>query len=207
MDKNQFEKHIAPILTYVGTIGASIMCVAYIIIVLTLIYGFKTESMLMITVFAVVNAAVGFCIMQFLKIQGQSFAKELPENKEVLQKYYETKTKDKKFHSMTYYWITSVIKDVFIKCVTLAISSIGVIYIVIEGSRDYKLILLALVNLLLFICFGILSLNKAYEFFNNKHIPFIKEQLKQVSHEQVEKEKKEECLISETKNLETCKNK
>lgn len=207
MDRNIFEKKIAPILTYIGTIGAIIMSVAYIVVVMVLIFGFKAEGLLMITVFAVVNAAVGFCIMQFLKVQGQSWAKDLPENKEVLQQYYNTKTKDKKLHSMTYYWVTSVIKDVFIKAATLAISTIGVIYLVIEGSRDYTLILLAVVNLLMFVCFGLLSLNKAYEFFNNVHIPYIKEQLKQVSHEEVEKEKKEECLTLETENSETCKSK
>lgn len=184
---NTFELKIAPILTYVGTIGATLMCIAYIVVVMVLIFGFKAEGLLMITVFACVNAAVGFCVMQFLKVQGQSFARELPENKAILDEYYNTKTKDKKLHSMTYYWITSVAKDLFIKCLTLAVSTIGVIYIVIEGSRDYSLILLAVVNLLMFICFGLLSLSKAYNFFNNVHIPYIKEQIKQVSQKEPEK--------------------
>lgn len=185
--KRVFELKIAPILTFVGTIGATLMCIAYIVVVMVLIFGFKAEGLLMITVFACVNAAVGFCVMQFLKVQGQTFARELPENKAILEEYYNTKTKDKKLHSMTYYWVTSVAKDLLVKCLTLAGSTIGVIYIVVEGSRDYSLILLAVVNLLMFICFGLLSLSKAYNFFNNVYIPYIKEQIKQVSQKEAEK--------------------
>lgn len=100
--------------------------------------------------------------------------------------YYNTKTKDKKLHSINFYWTTSIIKDVFTKVLTLAGSAIGVIYIVIQGSNDYSLILLAVVNLLLFISFGLLGLNSAYKFYNNKHIPFLKEKIAEM-----QKEKKE----------------
>jgi len=177
MEKNTFEKRIQPILNYIGTIGAVLMSIAYIVIVFILINGFKAEELLQVTVFAIVNAAVGFCIMQFLKIQGVSFAEHLPENEAIIKEYYNTKTKDKKAHSITYYWITSITKDVFIKCLTLGASTVGVIYIVIKGSGDYTLLGMAFVNLIMFICFGLLSLNKAYNFYNNMHIPYLKEQL------------------------------
>ena len=78
------ERKILPILNYIGIIGAVIMAIAYIVIVFVLINGFKAEALLQTTVFACVNAAVGFIIMQFLKYQGESFAKMLPENKEIL---------------------------------------------------------------------------------------------------------------------------
>lgn len=185
-----FEKKIKPVLTYVGLIGAIICSIAYIISVFVLINGFKVDKVLHTTVFAIVNAIVGFVIMQFLKYQGTSFAKELPANKEIVDKYYNTKTKDKKLHSIKYFWITTVIKDALIKCGTLAITTFGVIYIVIQGSNDYNLMLLAVVNLLMFICFGFLSLVKAYDFFNQMHIPYIVEQLniKQKQESQKEKE-------------------
>ena len=53
----------------------------------------------------------------------------------------------------------------------------GVIYIVIQGCNDYNLLLLALVNLVMFICFGLLALNKAYDFYNDRHIPYIIDQI------------------------------
>jgi len=168
-----------PVLQYVGAIGAGIMSVAYIILVFVLINGFRAETTLKTTVFAIVNAGVGFVIMQFLKYQGVSFAEQIEENKKILEEYYGTKTKDKKNHSMTYFWITSVVKDVFVKCSSLAITTVGLIYIVIQGSKDYNLILLAIVNLFMFICFGFLSLVKAYKYFNRVYIEYIKEQLKE----------------------------
>jgi hypothetical protein len=35
----------------------------------------------------------------------------------------------------------------------------------------------------MFICFGFLSLVKAYDFFNNNHIPFILKQLKEAEND------------------------
>lgn len=173
-----FETKLLPILTYVGAIGAGLMCIAYIICVFVLIRGFKVNDLLQIGVFSVVNALVGFVIMQFLKVQGISFAKTLEVNKPIIKEYYESKTKDKKIRSIKFYWITSVIKDIFIKVLTLAISTVGVIYIVVQGNNDYNLLWLALVNLIMFICFGFLTMSNAYDFFNNQHIAYMKEQLK-----------------------------
>ncbi len=169
-----FEKKIQPLLEYVGAIGASFMVVAYIITVFILINGFSAHRLFQTTIFAFVNALVGFIIMQFLKIQGISFAENIPENKKVIEQYYLTKTKDKKPHSIKYYWLVSVIKDIFTKVLTLAITTIGMIYIVIEGSNDWNMLSIALVNLIMFICFGFLSLNRAYNFYNNEHIPYMK---------------------------------
>lgn len=177
MNKNLFETKLKPLLQYIGTIGAVSMGVAYVITVLILIEGFKVNAFVDIGIFAVVNAAVGFIIMQFLKIQGIAFAKNLPENKEILTDYYNTKTHDKKAHSIKFYWIISIIRDLIEKAFSVGIATFGLIYIVVEGCKDYNLLWLALVNLILFTCFGLLSLNSAYDFFNERHIPFIKEQL------------------------------
>jgi hypothetical protein len=49
--------------------------------------------------------------------------------------------------------------------------------LVIQGSNDYNLLFLAVVNLLMFVCFGFISLVNAYDFYNNKHVPYMKEQL------------------------------
>lgn len=193
-NRSFLERKILPVLNYIGIIGAVIMAIAYIVIVFVLINGFKAEALLQTTVFACVNAAVGFIIMQFLKYQGESFAKMLPENKEIVDRYYKTKTKDKKVHSIKYFWVTTVIKDIIVKCATLGATTIGIIYIVIQGSNDYNLLLLALVNLLMFVCFGFISLNGAYEFYNNKHVPYMIEQLnKEIKQEVEEPQEIKEC--------------
>lgn len=199
-EKNLFEKKIAPILTYVGAIGATLMCIAYIIVVFVLIIGFKGQNIQQTIIFATVNAAVGFIIMQFLKIQGISFAKSLPYVKEIIKEYYYNKTKDKKLRSIKFYWIDSVTKDVLIKAFTVGATTCGLIYIVIQGSNDYNLLLLAAVNLVMFICFGLLSLNGAYEFYLNKHVPYMLDQINK-------RKEKEECSDLETSNSEIYKNK
>lgn len=174
-----FDRIVKPILKYIGLIGAIIMSVVYIAIVVILITGFKTHELKDDIIFALINAAVGLIIMQFLKIQGISFAKEIPENKTVLTLYYNIKTKDKKFHSIKYYWTKSILIDILIKGITITVTTIGIIYIVIQGMHDYALLLLAAVNLVMFICFGMVALSNAYDFFNNNHIPYIKEILKE----------------------------
>ena len=112
MNETTFEKKIAPILNYIGIIGATLTSIAYIIGVFVLIKGFEYHQKTQTVIFAVVNALVGLIIMQFLKVQGTAFAKTLEKNKKVIEEYYATKTKDKKNHSLTFFWITSVIKDV-----------------------------------------------------------------------------------------------
>ena len=196
--KSFFEKKIQPILQYVGVIGATLMSIMYIITVVILIIGFKAQSIQNTIVFAIINAIVGLIIMQFLKIQGISFAKNLPENIEIIKQYYNTKTKDKKIQSIKYYWISSLIKDFISKGLSVAFTTAGIIYIVIVGSNDYTLLLLALVNLILFICFGLLALNNAYEFYNNKHVPYMQEMIKN----KITKKEIEKCLQSMVKNLE-----
>lgn len=192
MNKNIFETKIKPVLSYVGAIGAGLMCIAYIIVVFVLIRGFQATVIFNTLLFAAVNAIVGFVIMQFLKIQGISFAKLIPENDKIIKDYYSTKTKDKKPHSLQFYWTTSIIKDIFTKCISVAITSAGLIYIVIQGSNDWNLLLLAIVNLIMFICFGFLALVNAYEFFNNKFIPYMKEKI-----DETKTEIKEDVAVAE----------
>ena len=95
------------LLKYIGIIGASISSIAYIFVVLVLINGFKVENNTQTLVFAIVNALVGFVILCFLKVQGEIFAKNLPENN---RKY-----KDLLIHRKDY--VHSELDDLFIECV------------------------------------------------------------------------------------------
>lgn len=194
--KTTFEATVKPMLTYVGTIGAIMSAIAYIVLVCVLIFGFKAQSLTQTITFAIANGVAGIVIMQFLKIQGISFAKTLEDNKKTLTEYYNTKTKDKKTHSITYYWTTSLIKDIGIKALSMVMMTTSVIYIVIEGNRNYLLLAMAIVNLLMFMCFGLLSLSNAYDFFNEQQIPYIKERLAEYYAEQ-ERAKREAEEIPE----------
>ena len=182
MNKEVFERKIKPILTYIGAIGAVLTSLAYIILILVFIKGFEFKQTTQTIVFAIINAAVGLIIANFLKYQGISFAKELPENEAIIKQYYALHTKDKKNHNLTFFWITTVIKDICNKGIGVAVSTAGLIYIVIVGSNDWSLMLMAIVNLILFVCFGLLSLNKAYDYFNNVYVNYMKEQINAIKN-------------------------
>lgn len=199
ISRNFFESKIKPILTYVGTIGAVLTGIAYMALVWILIFGFSAHNVVQTLLFAIVNGAIGFIIMQMLKVQGTDFAKTLPDNKVILDEYYSSKTKDQKLRSIKYYWITSVIKDIVFKALTITITTAGMIYIIIEGSNDYVLLLLAFVNLMMFFCFGLLSLSSAYDFFNTRHMAYIKEQLRLLKEEANESKLLNELFEEDTK--------
>lgn len=182
MDKNIFEKKIKPALMYIGGIGAIFTSVAYMIMVVVLIKGFKYQQTTQTIVFALANAGVGLIITCFLRYQGTSFAKSLPENQKIITDYYANKTKDKKNHSLRYFWIINVAKDIVLKGLTVAASTLGLIYIVLVGSNDWSMIGIAIVNLILFICFGLLALNQGYEYYNNIYVNYMKEQLNNSSN-------------------------
>ena len=189
MKKEVFENKVKPILTYVGAIGAILTSCAYIILMIVLIEGFHYEQTKQAVLFAIVNAIVGLIIANFLKYQGLTFAKELPENEEIVKEYYSTKKKKKKPHSLEYFWVTSIIKDIITKGCTVAISTTGLIYIVIVGSNDWNLMLLALVNLILFICFGLIALNKGYDYYNNTYVNYMKEKIDEANKKTMDKGK------------------
>ena len=197
--KTLFEDKIKPILTYVGTIGAIAMAVAYIVLMFVMVLGFKAQSDLSQAItFSVVNAVVGFIIMQLLKVQGIDFAKQ--QHHKLLERYNKMRValnppKKKKFHTMTHFWVSTVIKDALIKGLAVIISTSCIIYIVVEGSQDYNMLLLSVVNLIMFACFGLLSLVKAYDFYNEDYVPYMEEELthyEQKQREETEEEQREQ---------------
>ena len=172
--KKSVQDVILNALKYIGFIGAGILIVAYIAVIMVFIEGLKVMTSTQDILFACVNGVIGLLIMQMLKVQGESFAKHLPENKKIADEYYNTKTKDKKLRSMKFYWLTSTIKDFIFKAGSIVFTTAGIIYIVIEGTHDYGLLLIGIINALLFLCFGLIALSSTYEFYNNHHVPYMK---------------------------------
>lgn len=84
---------------------------------------------------------------------------------------------------MKYFWAKSITGDAIGKALTVGLTTAGIIYIVVEGSQDYSLLLLGVVNLLMFACFGLISLVKAYDFYNNNYIPYIQERINEIEAE------------------------
>ena len=72
------------------------------------------------------------------------------------------------------------------KGITVVATTFGLIYIVIVGSNDWSLMFLAVVNLILFICFGLLALNGAYDYYNNTYVNYMKEKIDETKTQNVD---------------------
>lgn len=166
-------------LEYTGFIGSAISALAYIIVTLVIVLGFETAiDMQKQLLFSAIGAFTGLMMTFFLRGQGVIFAKKEPESKKVMNEYYEKINKKKtikQLHTIKHYIIWQTIFDIFSKGATLAASTYFLLYIFMEGSGDLALIFLAVANILMFTCFGLVALSKAYDKYLDEHIPAIKE--------------------------------
>lgn len=203
-----FEKKIKPLLQFVGAFGAGILSVLYMIVISILIVGLKAHTWDQILMFALINAVFGVLITVFLREQGRLFARNIPENDAVVREYYQLQQRQKKYKSLKSYIITSTATDIIGRAGGVALGTLGVMWVVIQGTQDWMMGILAIVNLFLFICLGLLALASMYDFYNTQWVPRMKYEieLRQTKKIKFEKEIKK-CLNSMEKNLETLKNK
>lgn len=165
------------ILLWVGTAGAAIFSIAYLIIIMVLINGFEVEMQLtqMIGV-AILGWVTGTMISVMLRGQGIAFASNDPDSKKVMNDYYKAinKTKTvKQLRTIKWYILWGTLSDIFIKGITTAMSTFFVMYIFIEGNGNWGLLGMAFSNLFMFISFGLIAMSKGFDKYMNEHIPAI----------------------------------
>lgn len=167
------------VLNNIGFIGAVLAAIADIVLVIIFVVGIRIDIQLnSIILFSVVNALTGLLINILLRYQGQKYAEI--ENEELLNKFYEKKVKEEKDPiSMSMWQLIEGIKDFLIKGLTTSFSIFGIIYISIEGSKNPIQILITLVSLILFSCFGLISMNSSYYRFLNIQVPYMKKKIKE----------------------------
>lgn len=161
------------LLNNIGIVGSILAGIADLVVVIIFVVGIHMqENMTANIIFAIVNAVIGVLINVLLRYQGQRYA-EL-ENEEIVRKYYKRKVEKEKRHlSLALYNTLSVIKDIAIKGATTTFSIIGIVYISIEGSKNPIQILITIVTLIMFACFGLISMNNAYCRYYNVQIPYM----------------------------------
>lgn len=164
------------ILGNIGIIGAIIAAIADIIFVIIFVVGIKVEqNNTSAILFATVNAGIGTMISVLLRYQGQKYAEG--ENYELREKYFRKEIVEKKHLSLNAYNIVSAIKDIILKGGSTLFSIFGVIYISIEGSKNPIQILITIVTLLLFACFGLMNMNSSYCRYYNVEVPRMENEL------------------------------
>lgn len=166
------------ILNNIGVVGAILAAIADVIFVIIMVLGIKVDAEISATViFAVINALIGILINVLLRYQGQKYA-EL-ENEELCSEYYQKRIKEKKYMSMSMWMTLKVVQDFVVKGSATAFSIFGIVYISITGSKNPIQILITLVTLVLFACFGLISMNSSYTRFYNIQVPYMENRIKE----------------------------
>lgn len=183
MQKKSHEA-LLKVLNNIGIIGASIAAALDIIVSVILFVGIDIkEDMKSAIIFAVVNALIGVLINVLLRYQGQKYAEV--ENKELCDAFYDKRIKTEKRHiSMGTWQALQIVKDFIMKGCTTTFTIAGSIYIVIEGSHNPVQLLITLATLVMFACFGLISMNSAYCRFYNIQVPYMKLKIQEKGEQQ-----------------------
>lgn len=167
------------LLNNIGVVGAILAGIADVIFVIIFVVGVKINvSIKASIIFAIINSLIGVLINVLLRYQGQKYAEI--ENQELCNKFYKKKVKEsKKYISMTAWQAISALFDIIIKGGTAIFGIFGIVYISIEGSKNPIQILITLVTLVLFACFGLMNMNSSYNRFYNIQVPYMELKIKE----------------------------
>lgn len=169
------------LLNNIGIVGAILAAITDIVFVLIMVLGVNIDiEFTAMIIFAAVNAFIGILINILLRYQGKKYAEM--ENEELCKKFYNKQAKEKKRLTIGKWMIVKTVEDIIIKGATTAFSIFGIIYISIQGSKNPIQILITLATLILFACFGLISMNIAYERFYNVQVPYMNIQIQQRDH-------------------------
>lgn len=198
VDKKEFYEKIKNALTYTGVILAAVAAIAYLILVYIIIYGFEVNySKERLVAFIVLGAVVGVLINISMRIQGIDFAKMTPNAKDVLKELTNQlgKTDKVKMRPMWVMFLTTIMKDIVVKGGSIGLTLYFTIDISYNGLGEEKYFYLAIANIILYFGLGLISMSKAYDYYLESHIPYMKQKIKRL-----EKEKKEEGVDKNERN-------
>lgn len=187
MENSQIKYHkpLLTILNNIGIIGSIMAGVADIIFVIIFVVGVDIYiNISSVVLFSIVNTLIGILINILLRYQGIKYAEI--ENQELVDKFYEKKAKESKIPLSIGIWqLLQGIKDFLLKGLATAFSIFGIIYISIEGSKNPIQILITLASLVLFTCFGLISMNSSYYRYYNIQIPYMKLKIEEKEGEKI----------------------
>lgn len=183
--KSAMEKFKASFV-FTGFLLAIVSGIAYLILLYIIITGFKveigTQSLLL---FLGLGAIDGVLISLAMRIQGIDFAKSESDSKEVLNDYKELISEEENVYLMPLwlFMVINTIKDIIFKGGTVMFTLYFSITIMIEGIGDMKYFWLGVLNVLMYLGFGFLSLAKSYDHYLEVEIPLIKQKINKIEKE------------------------
>lgn len=172
------------ILYWSAFIGACAAAIAYMLAIWIMVIGINqgvgvTERLL----FSIIGAGAGIIINYLLREQGITIAESEQESQEIIKEYNRLTNKvakPRKLKTIAYWKVIWTVTDVIVKGVLIFSTTLGMMYIFIQGSRDFALMLLAFANLLLMSVLGLLGMNKAYNKYKSEHLPVLSEKIRRL---------------------------
>lgn len=180
-------KKLEQLLLYVGTAGAIVSSLAYIIIITVLVIGVEAEmDTAQLLIVSIIGGVAGLLIIGMLRSQGKMFAEKEPESERIMNLYYKAINKSKpkkKLRTIKSFIFWSTVKDVFSKGLTIGMTIYFSVTIFMKGNGDFSLIGLAISNIFMFLSFGVMAMRKSYMFYLNEHLPAIIQITKNIEQE------------------------
>lgn len=173
-------------LTYTGIVMAVISSIVYLIVVFILINGFEVDySKEEIISFLLLGAATGVMINIAMRIQGLDLARLTPKAKEVQAKLNDLTAKSKTVN-LKPLWamhLINTIRDIIFKGGTITLTMYFAISISYKGLGEQKYMLLAFANVFMYLGLSLITMNKSYDYYIDKHIPFMEKQIIKLEEE------------------------
>lgn len=176
-------RKIKSALKWAGGIFAIIGSLFYLTLTVLLVVGFQTS---MDTTqrwwFLVLSSITGILITMALTTQGAQLSASEEKNSKIISEYFalrfEIRQRAEWTNSMWFYMSKTFITNIFTKVLSVAASLWLVLDIV--GSGEIILVVMALSNIIMYLGFGLVGLNKAYEFHNTNYMEFLKSKIKRL---------------------------
>lgn len=173
-------------LTYTGIVMAVISSIVYLIVVFILINGFEVDySKEEIISFLLLGAATGVMINIAMRIQGLDLARLTPKAKEVQAKLNDLTAKSKTVN-LKPLWVmhlANTARDILIKGGTITLTMYYAISISYKGLGEQKYMLLAFANVFMYLGLSLITMNKAYDYYIDKNIPYMEKQIFKLEEE------------------------
>ena len=173
-------------LTYTGIVMAVISSIVYLIVVFILINGFEVDySKEEIISFLLLGAATGVMINIAMRIQGLDLARLTPKAKEVQAKLNDltAKSKEVKLRPLWVMHLANTARDILIKGGTITLTMYYAISISYKGLGEQKYMLLAFANVFLYFGLSLITMNKSYDYYIDKNIPYMEKQIFKLEEE------------------------
>jgi len=173
-------------LTYTGIAMAVVSAIVYLIVVFILINGFEVDySKEEIISFLLLGAATGIMINISMRIQGLDLARLTTKAKEVQTKLNDltAKSKETKLRPLWVMHLVNTFRDILIKGGTITLTMYFAISISYKGLGEQKYMLLAFANVFLYFGLSLITMNKSYDYYIDKHIPYMEKQIFKLEEE------------------------